>query len=162
MKLKKIAWLVLLLVGVFILFGCLHDYRINFPADSSSVVGMWVLSSAPKAVKDCFQGRLPNSTLILHTNGTATYSLVPIDLNRDAGGGPSVPSQWFFSSGENTWRFRDWGYKGWHIWRVDLDTEKIGIQLTLERKLFGKMILIYEPDPNSDEEVIFQRPLKDK
>jgi len=159
MKFKKTIWFVLLCVSVFILFSCLRAHEINFPADSSSFVGTWVLSSAPKGLKDRFQNGLPSSTLILQTNGRAIYS-VPIDSNHTAGGGPSVPSDWYFSAGEGAWSFMDWGHKGWHIWRVDLQTDKIGIQFTLKRELSGKTILVYVPDPNSDEAVVFSRSQK--
>ena len=162
MKVKQITFLVLLTT----LCGCGRDYEVNAPADLSSVAGTWVLFSVPNAATNNFPtNQLSFSTLTLRTNKSeysesffkSEYFLLPLQTNAPKYG---IPAQWIYSSGTGTWSFADEGSGGKHLWKVDLQTEKLGIQLILGKEKSGQTVLLYYPDPDYDEAVVFHHSSK--
>ena len=70
---------------------------------------------------------------------------------------PQLGSRWSVVSQESKWGLRDWGDRGRHIWKLELQTETKGIGLTVGKVGSGELVLDYTPDPDKDETVLFKR-----
>src|SRR2546427_327712 len=145
---KRLYFLHLLLLSCL---GCYRNYEVDFPLQQSDLLGAWVLSSAPLVATNGFSSNIVSTALHLNRDGKAVYASFPIQERLDPGASKSRVDQWALSSGMGTWDLSDEGNGKRHIWQVRMQTEKMGVQLTVGREHSGDLILVYHPEANSNK-----------
>jgi len=128
----------------------------DFKLTPQDIVGDWALADAPLLLKS---NHLAASNLTSYIqfrqDHYAVFQAVPVEELIDVGAGPPI-TKWSLSSGSGRWFLTDGGTKDRHIWKVTLETETKGIQLSVRRKR-GRLIIAYQPDPDRVEQVILHR-----
>ena len=146
--------ILILLLSVFMI-GCSRNYAVNIDVKSADVLGQWSLESAPPSVSKLLGTNASLSGFTLRSNGTAMLQFFPLENFEPSA--PQLGSRWSVVSQESKWGLRDWGDRGRHIWKLELETETRGIGLTVGKKASGELVLAYTPDPDKDETVLFKR-----
>ncbi len=146
--------IVMLLLSVFMI-GCPRKHAVNINVKSNDLSGQWSLVSAPASVSKLLGTNASRSGFTLKSNATAILLFFPMENFEPSA--PRLGSQWSVTSGECKWDLRDWGDHGRHLWKLELETETRGIGLTVGKLASGELVLIYTPDPDKDETVLFKR-----
>lgn len=146
-----------LVLMVALLGGACRKYEIDIPLQPSDVVGSWTLASAPSKVNNAIPTGKKAVGVTFQDGGKANYTIFPIPNNLILGANPSRNSSWTFLSGNGTWSIADEGTANRHIWHVRLQTDKVGLQITVGKDSSGNLILVFHPDANSNESLIFRR-----
>jgi hypothetical protein len=137
--------------------GCSKSYDVHIPVQSTDLVGNWVIDSAPQTSLEVISTN--RTSLEFSSDGTARYRFFPIPQSLISGGDPGRASSWTTSSGDGSWSLADEGSTRGQVWNISLrfPKDKVGIQLTVGKKASKELVLIFHPDANSSDSVIFKR-----